>query len=207
MGKIHCRITRRHGVAGSNQQIECLRASIRTAQDTDGKQMGKDATRASSINNIDMAGALEAVKTYLSHYLANGETVHFDGIGSFQLSIGLKQMMPSDAEITARQIEVKSIIFRPAESLLTDIKNSTSFVIDEDKRDHATLDETLALLRSHFAACRQEQRAETLTLRRFSALCACSYTSARRRVKQLVADGYLLPSPDFRGHYLAGPTL
>lgn len=207
MGKIHCRITRRHGVSGSNQEVDCLRATICNANDTDGRQLGEDSMHASSINNIDMAGALEAVKTYLMRYLSCGETVHLDGIGSFQLAIGLKQLTPADAKVTARQIEVKGITFRPSDNLMENIKKDITFVINEDKRDRATPDEALAVLRNHFATCRQEHRPEIITNRRFASLIASSYSTANRRVKQLVALGCLVPSPDFRGHFLPGPKL
>lgn len=207
MGKIHCRITRRHGVSGSNQQIDCLRATICSPSNPGNRQLSEDATHASSINNIDMAGALEAVKTCLMRYLSNGETVHLDGIGSFQLSVGLKELTPTDAKVTARQIEIKGITFRPADSLINGLRQNVSFIIDEDRRDHATPDEALVLLREHFANCRQEQRAETITIRRFATLTASSYNTARRRVKQFVTDEYLRPSPDFKGHYLPGERL
>lgn len=207
MGKIHCRITRRHGVSGSNQQIECLRATICTPNDTGNRQLGEDATYASSINNIDMAGALEAVKICLLRYLSNGETVHLDGIGSFQLSIGLEELTPADAKVTARQIDVKGITFRPADSLVSGIRQNVTFTIDEDRRDHSTSDEALDLLRGHFAICRQEHRAETINVSRFAALTSCCYSTALHRVKRFVAEDYLCPSPDFKGYYLPGARL
>ena len=207
MGKIHCRITRRHGVSGSNQEVDCLRATISNANDADGRQLGEDSTHASSINNIDMAGALEAVKTYLMAYLSKGETVHLDGIGSFQLSIGMKQVTPADAKVTAWQIELKGITFRPADSFVKNIRKEVTFVIDEDKRDHATPEEILTRLRNHFATCRAEHREEQITIRRFAALVACCYNTASQRVAQLVADGYLIHSSDYKGHYLPGPKL
>lgn len=207
MGKIHCRITRRHGVSGTDQQIDCLRATISPTTGADSQRLGDDATRASSINNIDMAGALEAVKTYLVRYLTAGEIVRLDGIGSFQLSIGLKQMLPADAKVTAKQVEVKGLTFRPAENLMTDIRKDVSFVIDEDKRDHATPDEAVDLLRSYFATCRQEHRSEFITIKRFAALTACCYSTANHRVKRLVADGLLIPSAEAKYCYLPGPKL
>lgn len=207
MGKIHCRITRRNGVSGSNQQIDCLRATICTPKGADNQQLGEDSTLSSSVNNIDMAGALEAVKTYLMHYLTNGETVHLDGIGSFQLSIGLKQMVDSDAKVNAKQVEVKGITFRPVNSFVKGIKKNVTFVIDEDKRDHATPDVAVALLRTHFATCLLEQRPAQITIRRFAALSDCSYSTAYKRVKQLVLDGRLLPSPDTKALYIPGPEL
>ena len=207
MGKIHCRITRRHGVSGTDQQRECLRATIATPTHTDDRQMGADSTVASSFNSIDMAAAIESVRHYLCSYLSDGGIVHLDGIGSFQLSVGLTEMVPADAKVTARQIGVKGITFRPVNSFVKGIKKNVTFVIDEDKRDHATPEEILTRLRNHFATCRAEHREEQITIRRFAALVACCYNTASQRVAQLVADGYLIHSSDYKGHYLPGPKL
>ena len=208
MGKIHCRITRRHGVSGTDQQRECLRATIATPTHTDSRQMGADSTIASSFNSIDMAAAIESVRHYLCSYLSDGGIVHLDGIGSFQLSVGLTEMVPADAKVTARQIGVKGITFRPSESLMKHLRLATTFVIDEDRRDAtATTDEALDQLRAHFAACRQEQRTETITVRRFAALTATSYNTAKKHLRALVADGCLAPLADVPGVYQPGPNL
>lgn len=42
MGKIHCRITRSHGVSGTNQQIDCLRATISPTTGADNQELGED---------------------------------------------------------------------------------------------------------------------------------------------------------------------
>ena len=207
MGKIHCRITRRNGVSGTDQQKECLRATISSSHDTNNRQMGEDSTHASSFNNIDMAAAIETIKTYLGMYLSCGETVHLDGIGSFQLSIGLKEMTPATTKITARQIEVKGITFRPADSLMARIKDDVHFVIAEDKRDLAREADGIDLLRSYMARCRDEGRMEVISIRRFAAICNCSYATAYRRVRALLADGYLVRSSDMHNCYVPGPAL
>ena len=207
MGNIPCRITRRHCVAGTDQEGERLHVSILSAQDTTDSVMGEDVTQSSSLNNIDMAAAIEAIKTYLSAYLSTGQTVHFDGIGSFQLAIGLKKNTHPEAKVTARDVEVRGITFRPADSIMKTLRRDVHFVIKEDRRDEVAAADSIVLLRSHMAQCRQEGRAEAINTKRFASLVSCSETSARRRLKALVADGYLTPSPDFRYYYVPGPKL
>ena len=102
--------------------------------------MGEDSTHASSFNSIDMAAAIESIKTYLSHYLSAGQTVHLDGIGSFQLSLGLKKMAGADEKVSARQVEVKGITFRPAASFMTQVTKDMHIFIT-----------ALRLIRSFFA--------------------------------------------------------
>lgn len=205
MGIIHCRITRRKGMSGAEQK-DCLRATISSKNDTDNRQMGEDSTHASSFNNVDMIAAVETIGTYLNRYLSAGETVHLDGIGSFQLSIGMKEMVPSDAQVTARQVEVKGITFRPSEKFMAKLKNNVRFVIDEDHRDVATDDATVVeRLRQHFASCRESGQPEVITAKRLASLTASSYNTAYKKVIQLVDEGYLLPSRDSRGLYIPGP--
>lgn len=207
MGTIHCRITRRKGLSGT-EQMDCLRATIASKEDTDNRQMGEDSMHASSFNNIDMSAAIEALSTYLGNYLSTGKTVHLDGIGSFQLSIGLKEMLPADAKVTARNVEVKGITFRPSEKFMAKLKKDVRFVIDEDHRDVATdLDVILERLRQHMAACRENGRPELISIKRLAALTASSYNTAHNKMGQLVSEGYLIPSTDERSLYLPGPNL
>lgn len=207
MGNIPCRITRRHCVAGTDQEGECLHVSILSTTDMSADEMGEDTTHSSSLNNIDMAAAIEAIKTYLSAYLSAGQTVHFEGIGSFQLAIGLKKNTLPEARVTARDVEVRGVTFRPSDSFMKTLRRDVHFVIKEDRRDEVAAADSIVLLRSHMAQCRQEGRAEAINARRFASLVSCSETSARRRLKALVADGYLKPSPDFRFYYLPGSKL
>ena len=63
---IFCRITRRNGVAGTEQRWDCLRVSIASKSDINGRQMGEDSTNASSFSSIDMVVAIKSIKTCLS---------------------------------------------------------------------------------------------------------------------------------------------
>lgn len=201
MGKIHCRITRRHGVSGTNQHLDCLRATIVSPNGRDSRQMGEDSTNASSFNNIDMVAAVEVIRTYLNRYLSCGETVHLEGIGSFQLAIGLKEMASADAKVTARQIEVKGITFRPADSLLTDIRSDATFVIDEDRRDLVTRDESFRLLQSYFQDSLAAGLPALITVKRFAAISNSSANTAGKRLRAFCAAGYLTRYDALPGHY------
>ena len=207
MGNISCRITRWHCVSGMDQQGDCLRVSILSSQNTTARELGEDITQSSSLNNIDMAAAVEAIKTYLSAYLSTGQIVHIDGLGSFQLAIGLKENARPDAKVTARNVEVRGVTFRPSESFVRKLRDDVHFVIKEDRRDTVSVADSIGLLCSYMAQCRAEGRAEAINVKRFGPLASCSESTARSRLKALVADGFLVPSPDFRGYFIPGPRM
>ena len=74
MSNISCRISRRNGVAGTEQRRDCLRVSIASKSDINERRMGEDSTNASSFSSIDMVAAIESIKTYLSLYPFTDET-------------------------------------------------------------------------------------------------------------------------------------
>ena len=207
MSIIFCRISRRNGVAGTQQRKDCLRVSIASKSDINERQMGEDSTHASSFNSIDMAAAIESIKTYLSHYLSAGQTVHLDGIGSFQLSLGLKKMAGADEKVSARQVEVKGITFRPAASFMTQVTKDMHLFITEDTRDIVSQDDALHCLRDFVARCRAQGQAELINVQRLSALFNCSESTARNRVKQFVEEGYLAPAAGIPHYYVPGANL
>ena len=169
--------------------------------------MGEDCTNASSFSSTDMAAAIESIKTYLSHYLSAGQTVHLDGIGSFQLSLGLKKMAGADEKVSARQVEVKGITFRPAASFMTQVTKDMHLFITEDTRDIVSQDDALHCLRDFVARCRAQGQAELINVQRLSALFNCSETTARNRVKQFVEEGYLAPAAGIPHSYVPGTNL
>lgn len=69
MSNIFCRISRRNGVAGTEQRWDCLRVSIAGMSDINELRMGEDSTNASSFGRIDMAAVVESIKTCLSLHL------------------------------------------------------------------------------------------------------------------------------------------
>ena len=74
MSNISCRISRRNGVAGTEQRRDCLRVSIASKSDSNERRMGEDSTNASSFSSIDMVAAIKSIKTCLSLYPFTDET-------------------------------------------------------------------------------------------------------------------------------------
>jgi nucleoid DNA-binding protein len=84
-----------------------------------------------------MSSALHILKDEIVEQLKNNKRFRIDGIGTFQMKVGLKNTTDengtsmkahfTDPEmITARNVEVTGVSFIPDKSLITKLKNDTS---------------------------------------------------------------------------------
>lgn len=90
-----------------------------------------------SFNTTAMSSALEILKDEIIEQLKNNKRFRIDGIGTFQMKVGLKNTTveegtPTKAhftdpeKITARNVEVTGVSFIPDKSLITKLKSDTS---------------------------------------------------------------------------------
>jgi nucleoid DNA-binding protein len=90
-----------------------------------------------SFNTTAMSSALHILKDEIVEQLKNNKRFRIDGIGTFQMKVGLKNTTDengtsmkahfTDPEmITARNVEVTGVSFIPDKSLITKLKNDTS---------------------------------------------------------------------------------
>lgn len=90
-----------------------------------------------SFNTTAMNSALEILKDEIIEQLKNNKRFRIDGIGTFQMKVGLKSTTDEEGtptkahftdpeKITARNVEVTGVSFIPDKSLITKLKCDTS---------------------------------------------------------------------------------
>ena len=103
------------------------------------RRMGMSGSGASEET---MRAAVRIIRETILHYLSIGHTVTIDGLGSFRLSLGLKEgkvMEPTDDESdetkrNAQSVEVKKVLFKVDRTFLQDLNMGISFERTETKR-------------------------------------------------------------------------
>lgn len=82
----------------------------------------------SSATEGDVNSVLSALTYFAQRELAQGGRFHLPGIGYLTLSVGFKEPPErSDKKITARQLRVRTINFRPEKQLLNGVRRDTTF--------------------------------------------------------------------------------
>ncbi len=90
-----------------------------------------------SFNTTAMSSALAILKDEIVEQLKNNKRFRIDGIGTFQMKVGLKNSTDEDGtptkahvtdpkKITARNVEVTGVSFIPDKSLIAKLKDDTS---------------------------------------------------------------------------------
>ena len=102
------------------------------------KRMGMDG---SGLSEETMYAAVRIIRETLIHYLSLGHTVTIDGLGSFRLSLGLKEgkvMEPTDDDAdetkrNAQSVEVKKVLFKVDRNFLQELNMGTFLERTETK--------------------------------------------------------------------------
>lgn len=202
-GKITCRVSKRNIVEGTTQQRNGLRVTIDSPGTLTTKQMAADINHACSLTQADVLGVIEMLKTMIINGLQHGQTVVLDGIGSFTLGIGTKEIMYEDEIVRGTDICAKGVVFRPAASL-TEQMQDISYTVRQDISIPLNEAQIRDALRAYME---DESHGGLINTKRFATLCHCSESGARKRTRQCCADGLLAPSPHARFCYVAGPNL
>ena len=153
------------------------------------KTFNEEIRTASSLTPGDVKGAISALHDTLVNHLSNGEKVKIDGIGTFSLSIECPDDFKDDGTyFPSRQIQVRSINFRPEHDLVSEVNAKATFQHYRNRLHSAarTEKEEIQILKETFADGRSK------TLKELSAALEYNRVKADRRIKQLVEKGYLL---------------
>lgn len=154
------------------------------------KRMGMDG---SGLSEEAMRAAVRIIRETLIHYLSLGHTVTIDGLGSFRLSLGLKEgkvMEPTDDEAdetkrNAQSVEVKKVLFRVDRGLLQDLNMNVSLERRETKRlktPGTTKEERLQMALDYL------DRHAFFRVADYAELTGLSVSASRRELNVLVAD-------------------
>lgn len=139
----------------------------------------------------DLKAAMAEISDRFLEELQNGNRVHLEGIGYFQMTLSCPADVKSRNEVRAEAIHFKSIAFTPEKKLRKQLKY-TKF-IRSDRSGHSLssseqeLEEVLAeYFKSH----------DYITRRQLEATCYMTRSTAYRRLKTWVSEGRMKLIPE-----------
>ncbi len=158
----------------------------------DMKLLAQVATQNTMLNPSELKAAVELLRSGLTLLLAEGRTVHVDGIGTFSLSLALRKGRErenpdgSGTRRNASSICVSGVKFRPDKHWVAELNKECHPVrapqMFTRKRSPYTPQERLDLALRHL-----EQR-PWLDTETYARLTGLSRTTAGRELRRLTAD-------------------
>lgn len=155
-------------------------ARVVNFQHIDTDYLAKEIQIATSLTEGDVKSVLDSLCHFMGDRLREGESVHLDGIGYFQIKLNSKEPITSP-KLKANQIKLKANISFKADAKL---KRSVSVVhLERSKlKRHSTSrsnDEIDRLLTNYFS------NNPVLTRSDFQGLCNFTASTAARHIKRL----------------------
>lgn len=159
---------------------ETYHARVVNFQHIDTDYLAKEIQIATSLTEGDVKSVLDSLCHFMGDRLREGESVHLDGIGYFQIKLNSKEPITSP-KLKANQIKLKANISFKADAKL---KRSVSVVhLERSKlKRHSTShsnDEIDRLLTNYFS------NNPVLTRSDFQGLCNFTASTAARHIKRL----------------------
>ena len=159
---------------------ETYHARVVNFQHIDTDYLARQIQTATSLTEGDVKSVLESLSHFMGERLREGESVHLDGIGYFQIKLNSQEPITSP-KLKANQIKLKANISFKADITL---KKSVSVVHLERskvKRHSAsrTNEEVDKLLTNYFS------NNSILTRPDFQGLCNFTATTAARHIRRL----------------------
>jgi len=171
-----------------NKRKNRLHARVVSGGTTGTNRIAEEIHDKCSLTVSDVNGVLIALRDVLIRRLGQGERIHIEGLGYFQMTLSCPPVRTA-REIRAESIRFKSVVFRPEKALKEKLRH-TSFErsrVKRHSRSNTEMDIDNRLTRfftDHDSIVRQQ----------FESLCGFTRTTANRRLKKLVEEGKLKKS-------------
>lgn len=164
----------------SEEDDQLYHARVVNFQHIDTDYLAKEIQQATSLTEGDVKSVLDSLSHFMGNRLREGERVHLDGIGYFQVKLNSREPITSP-KLKANQISLNvNISFRADKKLkgeLSGIKmERTKMKLHSASRSNKEID---ILLTNHFS------EKEILTRADFQRLCKFTATTASRHIKRL----------------------
>ncbi|MBE6275252.1 MAG: DNA-binding protein [Bacteroides sp.] len=149
-------------------------------------QIAKEIQRESSLTIADVKAVLITLGTKLAQHLGEGNKVHLEGIGSFQVNLQCKEEVRTPHAIRSENVEFKSISYRADNELKKHLKKQK--IVRSKNKPHSMpmTDEAIDQILTEYFATN-----ETLTRRQFQFHGMQVKSTALRILKKLVEEGKL----------------
>ncbi len=153
--------------------------------DTD--EMMQRIEHSTTMTVADLKGALDAFISQIGASLAEGKSVHIDGLGHFSLSIGGEVVQGENGRMRLKSPSVRSVNFRPESSFMQRLDSATFTSKEHLGRQSATVDETT--LPEVLASLSAEKG--YFTTRDFQSALRLTVATANRNLRRLCAEGVI----------------
>lgn len=150
------------------------------------RELAKEIQNECSLTIADVKAVLIALGDKLAKHLGEGDKVHIEGIGHFQVNLRCKEEVRTTHSVRSENIEFKSVSYRADNDLKKHLR--TQKIQRSPTKTHSitmTEEETDRMLTGYF------KTHETLTRRQFEILCSQVKSTAHRILRKLVEDGKL----------------
>lgn len=148
-------------------------------------ELAKKIERESSLTDGDIMGVLTSLSYHLADCLLQGDRVHIEGVGFFQLSVTAPTIADPD-KMRGDYIRVRTIKFLPEKKLKTALTGVTFERVHTGKHSPEYSDEEmLGLLDEYFDDHQFILRSE------LEQLCGFTKSTALKMLKMLVEKGVL----------------
>lgn len=171
--------------AGREKEVE-YHARVVSLGTVETDRLAKDIHSRCSLTESDVRSALLELTHVVAERLRNGERVHLEGLGYFQMTLKCPSVK-STKEIRAESIAFKSVTFRPEIELKKEL-STVSFERAAYKRHTKGYsdDRIETKLAAFFAGN------EYLTRADFERECFCTRSAAVKNINRLLEEGKLL---------------
>ena len=198
--KIRYRISKRSIMAGDSRRVDGLRVTHQQTSVLTTEELANEIQVSGSLTRGDVIHVINDLQRVIVRSLQQGRMVALDNIGTFDISIGTKEPKYANQPLYNDEVVVKGVTYRPSATLMAELQN-VSFECADDIRTIRSAEEALPLVRQWF------ETHEVLTISNYATLSHCSESTARRRLRALVAAARLQPYPHTRNCFIPDVNL
>lgn len=169
---------------GSNKKRYHARVVSSGQVSTD--QLAKEINQECSLTPADIKAVLISLGEKLTKHLSEGQKVHLEGIGHFQVNLHCKEEVRTVHAIRSENIEFKSVSYRADTELKKHLRKQKIYRSRTKIHSLPMAEEEIDLKLTEYFAVQT-----TLTRRDFQILCSQVQTTANRILRKLVEKGKL----------------
>lgn len=161
-----------------------IRPKMRVLRHTD--ELAAEIEGRCTLTRTDVMAVLSALSNVLGEELLAGNRVQLDGIGTFGISVDGEVKRDKNGRPLLHEAHVRDVLFKPSVDLKSRMgaaQFTTQHVVARQSRADISDDEVRAALTA------LSEKASFFTLADFAATLGLTISTARRRLKALLASG------------------
>lgn len=144
-----------------------------------------EISKRTAINRGEARAVMEVMSEILRQELAEGNSVHIDGIGSFRIK-AKSPSVRSKKEVRSESIKFGGIVYTPEKKLLR-LLSSTKFT----RTRYTTCSRQISQIEIDGKLAEYFKEHDYITTKAMQMLCGLNYYTALRRLKERIKEGKL----------------